>query len=433
MLISLILAIVFHDFYFYWTHRFMHHKRIFKYVHRVHHESTNPSPWAAYSFHPWEALIQALVMPILVFTMPLHPLTIFIFLAYMIIRNVIGHLGFEILPKGFTKNKWLNWNTAVTHHNLHHEHFHSNYGLYFTWWDNLMKTENTGYHEAFDEVKSRPKACELKTKAKKSVTVIIMILVSLSTFGQPVEGKWTTYHEQTGAPLSVIEIVRSGNTIEGKVKEVFIQPDQGEDPICLKCPGERKDKKVIGMDFLWGFKKDGDSWTSGKILDPESGEVYSGKLWMNNENTLHVRGYAGPFDLFYRTQTWKRMGNSTDKTPVGTWQTIDDRWKQVKSIVEIQNVNGELKGLIRRLFLLPHEGTDPVCTECDGELKNTKVVGMKIIWDFKKSGEKWVGGKILDPGNGNVYVSSLWLVDANTLTVRGYLGPFYRSQIWKTP
>jgi len=432
MVMSLIIAIVFHDFYFYWTHRLMHHKKLFRYIHKVHHESTNPSPWAAYSFHPWEALIQAMVMPILVFTLPLHPLAAFIFLAYMIIRNVIGHLGFEILPKGFTRNKWLNWNTAVTHHNMHHEHFHSNYGLYFTWWDKLMKTEDAKYHETFNEVKARSKACELKTKAKKSVAVSILILISASvSWSQSVEGTWETYNEQTGSLLSVIEIVRSGSTIEGKVKQIFLETYQGEDPICTKCSGERKDKKVIGMNFLWGFKKDGDSWTSGKIIDPQTGEAYSSKLWLDDASTLQVRGYAGPLDLFYRTQTWKREGASTEETPVGTWQTIDDKWNKVKSVVEIKSVNGELRGFIRKIFLLPHEGTDPICTECDGELKNAKIVGMKIIWGFTKEDDNWVNGKILDPGNGNIYNSSIWLIDSDTLKVRGYLGPFYRSQVWK--
>ena len=54
-----------------------------------------------------------------------------------------------------------------------------------------------------------------------------------------------------------------------------------------------------------------------------------------------------------------------------------------------------------------------------------------MLWDFKKAGDKWVGGKILDPGNGSTYSSSLWLLDEDTLKVRGYLGPFYRSQVWK--
>ncbi len=72
-----------------------------------------------------------------------------------------------------------------------------------------------------------------------------------------------------------------------------------------------------------------------------------------------------------------------------------------------------------------------MCTECVGVLKNSKVVGMKIIWDFKKADDKWKEGKILDPGNGSTYTSSLWLVDSDTLKVRGHLGPFYRTQVWK--
>ncbi len=401
------------------------------YVHRVHHESTNPSPWASYSFHPWEALIQALVLPILVFTLPLHPLTIFIFLTYMIVRNVMGHLGFEILPKGFTKNKCLNWNTAVTHHNMHHEHFHSNYGLYFTWWDRLMKTENARYHESFDEVKSRPKSGAVKTNSKKALATLLLTVISSTILSaQSVEGRWATYSEQTGSPLSVIEIVKSGNSIEGRVKQIFLEPYQGEDPICTKCSGERKDKKVIGMNFLWGFRKEG-GWSSGKILDPQDGEVYASKLWMEGANTIKLRGYAGPLDIFYRTQTWRREGVSLDNTLAGVWQTIDDHTGKVKSTVELKIVGAELRGYVRKIFLLPYEGTDPVCTKCEGEFKNSKVVGMKIIWDFKIENSKWVDGKILDPGNGNIYSSSLWLIDTDTLKVRGYLGPFFRSQVWK--
>jgi uncharacterized protein (DUF2147 family) len=265
----------------------------------------------------------------------------------------------------------------------------------------------------------------------RSLITSLFLFSSTILLSQPVEGRWTTSSEQTGSPLSVIEIVKSGNSIEGKVSQIFLEPFQGEDPNCTKCSGERQDKKVIGMIFLWGFKKDGESWSTGKILDPVSGEIYSSRLLLEDANTLQVRGYAGPLDLFYRTQTWKRDGVSADKTPVGKWQTIDDHWNKVKSIVEIRNVNGELKGSIRKIFLLPHEGTDPVCIECDGGLKNKKVVGMKIIWDFKKEGDKWVDGKILDPGNGNVYTASIWLIDSDTLKVLGYLGPFYRSQVWK--
>jgi Delta7-sterol 5-desaturase len=431
LFISFPLTVVFHDFYFYWTHRFMHLKRVYKYVHRVHHESTNPSPWAAYAFHPWEAVIQALVFPIMLFTVPLHPIVITLFLLHMIIRNVIGHLGFEIFPKGWTKNKWLEWTTAVTHHNLHHEKFTTNYGLYFSWWDRWMKTEDKAYHQKFEEVKSRSKQTENKP-GKTSITItVILIAIAFETNAQTVEGKWITYNEETGTALSTIEIVKSGSSIEGKVTEIFLEPFQGEDPICSKCSGVRKDKKVISMNFLWGFKKDGDEWNDGNILDPQNGEVYESKLWLDDNNTMKVRGYGGMMDLFYRTQTWERIGTASSKTPVGRWNTIDDKWKKVKSEVEIVEKNGELSGCIRKIFLLPHEGKDPICIACDGKLKNAKIVGMAILSNFKLNGTKWENGEILDPGNGKVYTASIWLLNSDELKVRGFLGPFYRTQTWK--
>lgn len=223
----------------------------------------------------------------------------------------------------------------------------------------------------------------------------------------------------------------SGSTIEGKVEQILLEPYQGENPTCSKCEGERKDKKVIGMNFFWGFRWEGSSWSEGEILDPASGKVYSSRIWMKDINTMQVRGYAGPLNWFYRTQTWKRVGTSLEQTPLGMWQTLDDYWNLPKALVEVKEVNGELRGFVRKIYLLPHEGPDPVCTKCDGSLKNSKVLGMTIIWDFRKEGEMWVDGKILDPGNGNVYSASLWLVDSDTLKVRGFPGPFYRSQVWK--
>lgn len=152
---SFVLMVIVHDTYFYWTHRWMHHPKIYRYVHKVHHKSTNPSPWAAYAFHPWEALIQTGIYYIIIFTIPSHPSALFTFLIYMIARNVMGHLGFELFPKGFASNKWLNWHATTTHHDLHHRDFHSNYGFYFTLWDKWCKTEHKAYETTFDEVKSR--------------------------------------------------------------------------------------------------------------------------------------------------------------------------------------------------------------------------------------------------------------------------------------
>ena len=138
-----------HDTYFYWMHRMMHHPTLFKYVHLVHHKSTNPSPWTAYAFHPLEAFLEALIVPIIAFTLPVHGPAIGLFFLFQIVYNVYGHLGFELYPKGFHKTtigKWVNTSVA---HNLHHNKFNGNYGLYFLFWDRMMGTLREDYDDTY--------------------------------------------------------------------------------------------------------------------------------------------------------------------------------------------------------------------------------------------------------------------------------------------
>ena len=71
--LSIVLMIFLHDTYFYWMHRFMHHPKLFKYFHLIHHKSTNPSPWAAYAFHPLEAVIEASIIFLIVLVDSLSP------------------------------------------------------------------------------------------------------------------------------------------------------------------------------------------------------------------------------------------------------------------------------------------------------------------------------------------------------------------------
>jgi sterol desaturase/sphingolipid hydroxylase (fatty acid hydroxylase superfamily) len=144
-----------HDTYFYWMHRLMHHKKLFKTFHLVHHKSTNPSPWAAYAFHPLEAIVEAGIFPLFLFTMPIHSLHLFIFFFVMIVYNVYGHLGYELYPRGFNKH-WLGkWINTSINHNQHHQHFKGNYGLYFTVWDRLMGTIRSDYDAQFERIKGK--------------------------------------------------------------------------------------------------------------------------------------------------------------------------------------------------------------------------------------------------------------------------------------
>jgi Delta7-sterol 5-desaturase len=157
LLFSFLIIVLLHDTYFYWAHRLMHHPKLFKTVHLVHHKSTSPSPWAAYSFHPIEAVIEAAVFLMFVFLLPLHPLVLFAFTTYMIIRNVFGHLGIEILPKDFARSKWTAWHTTAVHHDMHHRHFNKNFGLYFSWWDRCLGTEHKDYLNQYENTTSNLK------------------------------------------------------------------------------------------------------------------------------------------------------------------------------------------------------------------------------------------------------------------------------------
>ncbi|MDN3667759.1 sterol desaturase family protein [Echinicola jeungdonensis] len=155
MPISLILSLFIHDTYFYWLHRIYHLPLFFKTIHWVHHKSISPTPWASYSFHFWEAFTLVFFIPILVLSVPIHPLMFLTFNFCTFTINVYGHLGFEIMPKWF-RNSWLFEviNSSV-YHNLHHSNFKGNYGLYFRIWDRLMGTEHSDYVKIYDSIQKR--------------------------------------------------------------------------------------------------------------------------------------------------------------------------------------------------------------------------------------------------------------------------------------
>lgn len=119
------------------------------------------------------------------------------------------------------------------------------------------------------------------------------------------------------------------------------------------------------------------------------------------------------------------------KDIIGKWKTIDDSTNEPRSIVEIVERDGLVYGKIVKLFRKAGEDPDPICDECatDDPRYNKKVIGMEIIVGMKKNGTEFSGGNILDPENGRVYRCTLWTED-NTLKVRGYWGPFFRTQTW---
>jgi Delta7-sterol 5-desaturase len=144
-----------HDTYFYWMHRLLHTKLLYKKLHLTHHLSANPSPWSAYSFSFGEAIVEVGIFVIFIFIMPLHKTHIFFFFLFSFVYNVYGHLGWELYPKGFSKNWFGKWMNTSVNHNMHHKYVKGNYSLYFLFWDRWMNTLREDYDAQYDEVKNR--------------------------------------------------------------------------------------------------------------------------------------------------------------------------------------------------------------------------------------------------------------------------------------
>lgn len=131
-----------HDAYFYWIHRLMHLPSLYRWIHRVHHQSTNPSPWTAYAFHPVEAILEAGIAPVIAFTLPVNRYGFTIFMIFQLAYNVYGHLGYELIPLAWRQTRLGRWINTSTAHNLHHHFFKGNYGLYTRIWDRWLGTES---------------------------------------------------------------------------------------------------------------------------------------------------------------------------------------------------------------------------------------------------------------------------------------------------
>ena len=155
LVLSFFIVLFLDDMFFYWSHRAMHLPRFYKFFHKVHHESTDPSPLTAFAFHPSEAVVEYFVGFILPFLLPLNFGVLITWQIFSMLNNVLGHLGYEVYPKGWVKFPILKFKTASTHHNMHHQLFNGNYALYFTWWDKWMGTEFKDYEVRHEQLFER--------------------------------------------------------------------------------------------------------------------------------------------------------------------------------------------------------------------------------------------------------------------------------------
>ena len=146
---------------------------------------------------------------------------------------------------------------------------------------------------------------------KRTISSLIALsagaLLSTSVFAVSLNGtQWQTIDDKTGEKKAVIQLTESGGKVSGKIIKVLNK--EKADALCTKCPGSLKNKPVEGLQILSGLKADGNNQCSdGKLVDPESGKTYSGKLTLSdNGQSLKLRGFVGT-PVFGRSQTWQRI------------------------------------------------------------------------------------------------------------------------------
>lgn len=142
----------------------------------------------------------------------------------------------------------------------------------------------------------------------KTCFTLLLVFFELTVLhSQTVTGKWKMVDDKTGDARSVVEIYEQDGKLYGRILRL-LNPEK-RNAICKKCEDYRKDQKVEGMLVIEDLVQDDSeehTYHKGKILNPDSGEFYRCKIWLDKDNSdkLHVRGYMA---MFYRTQTWYRV------------------------------------------------------------------------------------------------------------------------------
>lgn len=130
----------------------------------------------------------------------------------------------------------------------------------------------------------------------------------------PAEGFWKSIDEQ-GTITAFWKLWIEGGELKGTIVKV---PGKSDSEVCTDCKGDSKqfsNKPIIGTVWMFGFKKDGDKWAKGKIVDPSEGKVYWASVKsVNGGGAVEMRGSIDKWGLAGRTQTWKKSNEAEVKT-----------------------------------------------------------------------------------------------------------------------
>lgn len=305
-LASLAFMLVAHDTWFYWTHRLIHDRRLFRRFHRTHHLSRTPTPFAAYAFDVPEAMINAVFMPLYLLVVPMHVSALMAFMTVMIVRNVMGHAGVELHTRGWLDSPLTRWISTTTHHDLHHAEARWNYGLYFTWWDRLMGTEHPQYAERFRAAVGT--AGEAAARGRLAALLLAGLILlpladAVAETPSPI-GEWAT---EGHSARVLVEPCGEEGRLCGRITWLWQAQDASGRPVADQANPDpsRRSQPVLGAVILQGFQPAPDgSWTGGTVYNPEDGRTYSARLRLAGTDGLEV---AGCVWFVCQTRHWRRV------------------------------------------------------------------------------------------------------------------------------
>jgi Delta7-sterol 5-desaturase len=291
---SLVLMILAHDAYFYWAHRLMHRPRFFRMFHRRHHKSMNPTPFSAYSFDLAEAAVMAAFVPAWMIVVPTQWPVVGLFMLHQIVRNTMGHAGYELSPVAKDGTPLFDWMTTTTHHDLHHAQAGWNYGLYFTWWDRWMGTEHPDYHARFagavrKQKATAPKAIGAATAAALLATALLAGDARAQT-PAAIAGDWAT--PALGLVVRLAPCADDATRLCGVTRWAW-------DPSSLRGG-------AIGATMLRDARFRDGAFRDGVLVNPEDGRSYRGEIRVESRDVLRLKGCAGPF---CQQQVWRRLSS----------------------------------------------------------------------------------------------------------------------------
>jgi ring-1,2-phenylacetyl-CoA epoxidase subunit PaaE len=202
--LTIIIVLLVSDGWFYWTHRWLHHPKIYKYIHAVHHKSLDTTPYTTFSFHPIEGVLNTVWILPLVMVMPVSLFALGIVQVFGMFNNIKSHFGYELYPKFFAKVFPFNQLITSTHHNIHHTRYNGNYALMIRFWDVVCGTEIKETEDVFTAINERKQTTIIDNTKYQTLSISRLVKETsdtISVYFEP-ENK-DFYNYQSGQYINI--------------------------------------------------------------------------------------------------------------------------------------------------------------------------------------------------------------------------------------